>query len=224
MLIRHDLSGRFVVCPADYQWIDSPVAGVRRMPLDRVGAEQGRATSIVEYDAHTVFTAHEHSGGEEFFVLSGTLIDDAGHYCAGTYVRNPVGSRHTPRAGPDGARLFVKLGQSHPDDQDRKVINTTRSKWFQGLVPGLQVLPLHEHLSEHCALVRWAPHTEFSRHQHWGGEEILVLQGTFIDEHGCYPAGSWLRSPHRSIHTPYTREDGALIWVKTGHLSVGESH
>ncbi|MFZ9894847.1 MAG: cupin domain-containing protein, partial [Burkholderiaceae bacterium] len=50
------------------------------------------------------------------------------------------------------------------------------------------------------------------------------LQGTFIDEHGSYPAGSWLRSPHRSIHTPYTREDGALIWVKTGHLSVGESH
>ncbi|WP_370052357.1 cupin domain-containing protein [Neptunomonas sp.] len=60
--------------------------------------------------------------------------------------------------------------------------------------------------------------TQFKAHQHWSGEEILVIAGTFYDEHGSYPAGTWLRSPHMSQHTPFTKEDGALIYVKTGHL------
>jgi anti-sigma factor ChrR (cupin superfamily) len=57
-------------------------------------------------------------------------------------------------------------------------------------------------------------------HRHWGGEEILVLDGVFEDEHGRYPTGSWLRSPHQSEHHPFTGPDGALIYVKTGHLAV----
>ena len=89
-----------------------------------------------------------------------------------------------------------------------------------GLVPGLTVLPLHEHGSEHVALVRWAPSTRFMPHQHRGGEEILVLEGVFEDEDGTYPKGSWLRSPHLSAHNPFTGPDGALIYVKTGHLAA----
>ncbi|WP_284223894.1 cupin domain-containing protein, partial [Brevundimonas denitrificans] len=56
-------------------------------------------------------------------------------------------------------------------------------------------------------------------HTHDGGEEILVLEGTFHDESGSYPAGSWIRNPHTSRHTPHTGADGALIYVKTGHLA-----
>ena len=58
----------------------------------------------------------------------------------------------------------------------------------------------------------------FQPHKHWGGEEILVLEGTFYDEHGVYPKGTWIRSAHLSEHHPYTKEEGALIFVKTGHL------
>ena len=79
-------------------------------------------------------------------------------------------------------------------------------------------MPLHSYEGENCALVKWAANTQFKPHKHWGGEEIFVLQGTFYDEHGEYPKGSWLRSPHLSSHTPYTKGDGALIYVKTGHL------
>ncbi|MEL6688355.1 MAG: cupin domain-containing protein, partial [Pseudomonadota bacterium] len=61
------------------------------------------------------------------------------------------------------------------------------------------------------------PDTYFQPHTHFGGEEILVLQGMFSDETGDYPAGSWLRSPHMSRHTPFSKE-GCLIYVKTGHL------
>ena len=49
--------------------------------------------------------------------------------------------------------------------------------------------------------------------------KILVLEGVFHDEFGTYPKGSWLRSPHLSQHTPFTKEEGALIFVKTGHLN-----
>jgi len=81
-------------------------------------------------------------------------------------------------------------------------------------------MPLHQYGTEGVALVRWAPGTTFHRHQHWSGEEILVLDGVFQDEHGAYPAGSWLRSPHGSQHTPFS-DTGCLIYVKTGHLPPG---
>ncbi|MBT9532269.1 MAG: cupin domain-containing protein, partial [Pseudomonas sp.] len=46
---------------------------------------------------------------------------------------------------------------------------------------------------------------------------ILVLEGTFQDEQGDYPAGTWLRNPHGSSHRPFSTE-GCLIYVKVGHL------
>jgi anti-sigma factor ChrR (cupin superfamily) len=80
-------------------------------------------------------------------------------------------------------------------------------------------MPLHNFNTEHAALVKWAPNTTFNPHQHWGGEEIVVLEGVFHDEFGAYPKGSWLRSPHLSQHAPFTKDEGALIFVKTGHLN-----
>jgi hypothetical protein len=133
-------------------------------------------------------------------------------------VRNPIGSAHAPWAGPDGATLFVKLHQFATDDAARVVIDMARADFSPGLVPGLSVLPLHQHGAESAALVRWAPNTRFNPHRHWGGEEIFVLEGVFRDEHGTYPKGAWLRSPHLSAHTPFTGPEGALIYVKTGHL------
>jgi anti-sigma factor ChrR (cupin superfamily) len=198
------------------------MAGVERQMLDRIGEEVARATSIVRYAANARFSEHVHGGGEEILVLAGSFHDASDDYPEGTYVRNPIGTAHAPWAGPDGAVLFVKLHQFDAADTERVVIDTHTAKWYPGLVPGLTVLPLHEHGAEHVALVRWAPLTKFSSHRHWGGEEILVLEGVFEDEHGAYPKGSWLRSPHLSAHTPFTGPAGALIYVKTGHLAAAE--
>jgi len=79
---------------------------------------------------------------------------------------------------------------------------------------------LHEFDGVSTALVRWAPDTCFSAHTHPGGEEILVLQGLFHDELGAYPEGTWLRSPRWSRHAPFTGPEGALIYVKVGHLGA----
>jgi anti-sigma factor ChrR (cupin superfamily) len=66
-------------------------------------------------------------------------------------------------------------------------------------------------------LVSWQPNTYFNPHRHYGGEEILVIRGVFEDEHGRYPAGTWIRSPHLSLHQPFSVE-GCIIFVKTSHL------
>ena len=213
--VRADRSLREVVRWQE-DWIASPAPGVERRLLDRVGGEVALATSIVRYAPGASFDTHVHDLGEEFFVLDGCFVDEHGAYEAGTYVRNPPGSRHAPSA-PDGCTIFVKLRHFHPDDGQRVVVDTRRAVFRPGLVDGLEVLPLHEHDGVSTALVRWAPGTRFKPHHHWGGEEILVLEGTFCDEHGSYPAGTWMRSPHLSQHWPFT-EEGCLILVKVGHL------
>ena len=217
MKINADFNQRVVIQTTDIPWVDSPMSGVQRRMLDRVGEEVARATSLVRYAPGSYFSAHTHGGGEEFFVLDGVFSDEHGDFGPGTYVRNPVGSSHTPYS-KDGATIMVKLWQMSPEDQSRVVIDTTKAGWAPGLVPGLEVLPLHTYGTEQVALVKWAPGTKFQPHRHWGGEEIFVLEGTFADEQGVYPKGTWLRNPPDSVHTPFS-EEGCLIYVKTGHLS-----
>ncbi|WP_218080676.1 cupin domain-containing protein [Anthocerotibacter panamensis] len=213
-----DFLDRCVIDTATAPWVDSPQPGVRRKLLDRDGGEVARATSIVQYVPGSAFSAHEHGGGEEFLVLQGVFADEQGVYPAGTYVRNPPGSRHAPFS-EEGCILFVKLRQSVPDDHARVVIDTHRAEWYPGVQQGLSVLPLHAHSTERVALVRWEPGTRFQRHRHYGGEEILVLSGTLADEEGVYPQGTWLRNPPGSVHQPFT-EMGCTIYVKVGHLGT----
>lgn len=217
MNVNADFNARVAIDARNMPWIASPQAGVERKMLDRVGDEVARATSIVRYAPGSAFAPHTHDLGEEFLVLAGTFEDDQGAYPAGTYVRNPPGSRHRPFSTA-GCEIFVKLRQFQAGDDARVVIATSQAAFRPGLVPGLTVLPLHEYGSEHVALVRWAPGTRFQAHTHWGGEEILVLEGTFSDEYGDYPAGSWLRNPHLSRHQPFS-DEGCLIYVKVGHLA-----
>lgn len=220
MQVNSDFSRRVVVLPGDYKFVDSPLAGVSRMMLDRAGAEVARATSIVRYAPGSGYSSLRHDGGEEILVLEGVFSDEHGDYPAGSYLRNPPGTSHQPFS-KDGCTLLVKLWQFAADDSEQLVIDTQSQSWRQGLVPGLSVMPLHEHNGVSTALVRWAPNTQFNRHIHVGGEEILVLEGLFRDEHGEYPAGSWLRNPRYSEHTPFTGPEGALIYVKVGHIDAG---
>lgn len=218
MRLNADFTQRVVIRPGDAPWQASPSPGVMRCLLDRVGGEAARATSLVRYAPGSVFPTHAHPDGEEILVLDGVFSDDTGDHGPGTYLRNPDGSRHAPRS-ETGCTLFVKLRQFQAGDTGRVRIDTNAEAWRPGLVPGLNVMPLHSFGTQHTALVDWAPGTVFQPHTHWGGEEILVLSGVFEDEHGTYPAGSWLRSPHLSQHAPRAPQ-GARILVKTGHLDA----
>src|SRR4029077_70981 len=125
MLLNADFSTRVVLRPDELTWIPSPMSGGERKMLDRVGDEVARATSIVRYAPESRFSAHTHGGGEEFLVLEGVFQDEHGDYPAGSYVRNPPTSRHTPGSAP-GCVLFVKLWQFDPEDRVHARIDTGR--------------------------------------------------------------------------------------------------
>ena len=123
MRLRDNFAERVVVRPDDYDWVPSPANGVDRMMLDRIGDEVARATTIVRFAPNSQFDAHSHGGGEEFLVLEGVFSDEHNDYPAGTYVRNPIGTSHTPHIGPEGATILVKLHQFDEDDTEQFHIN-----------------------------------------------------------------------------------------------------
>ncbi len=216
MKINTDFAQRIVIQPDNLPWSPSPSSSVERRILERDGAEGARATSIVRYASGTTFPIHVHDFGEEIFVLEGVFSDERGDHGPGTYLKNAPGSKHTPRAD-NGCVLFVKVRHMDAKDRLSVVVDTVNANWLPGLVPGLSVMPLSSFNTQHTALVRWSPETYFSAHRHYGGEEILVIDGVFEDEHGRYPKGTWMRSPHLSLHQPFSK-DGCTILVKTGHL------
>ena len=179
----------------------------------------GITTSVVRYEAGAAFPEHIHPGGEEIFVLEGEFADEFGLYPAGTYIRNPPGSRHCPYS-TIGCKLFVKLNQFKQGDSKTVVVSTTDKEWLPGH-GDLKVMPLAEFNNESTALVKWPERAAFTHHTHVGGEEIFVLEGTFIDEKGEYPKGTWIRSPHLSEHEPFVKE-GCTILVKVGHLPASD--
>lgn len=200
-------------------WVASPSAGVFRKRLAFSEGPKGHVTSIVKYEKGADFSAHKHPLGEEILVLDGVFSDETGDYGAGTYIRNPPGSSHTPFS-KEGCTIFVKLNQFSEHDDQFVRVDATKAKWLPG-IGGLQVMPLHEFEHEHVALVKWPAKEVFQAHRHFGGEEILVLSGEFCDEHGRYPANTWIRSPHQSQHHPYVDQE-TIIFVKTGHLPLSE--
>ena len=219
MNLNSDFDKRVVQTQNEALWTPSPLPGVDRRMLDRVGDEAARATSIVRYAPGSRFDNHVHDGGEEIFVLQGVFSDEQGDYPAGAYLRNPPGSHHAPFSR-DGCMLFVKLRQFKPTDTRPVRIDTTTAAWYPGPVAGSMVMPLHEHDGVSTALVRWAPHTQCNTRTSIGGEEMLVLAGVFRDEAGQYTAGTWIRNPRGSRYTVSTGSEGAMVYVKAGAVGA----
>jgi len=123
MEINADFSKTVTVRPGDVDWVASPLPGVDRKMLDRIGDEVARATSIVRYAPKSSFSPHTHDMGEEFLVLDGVFSDAAGDFGPGSYVRNPPGSSHAPWS-EDGCTIFVKLRQFDESDLETVRIDT----------------------------------------------------------------------------------------------------
>ena len=71
------------------------------------------------------------------------------------------------------------------------------------------------------SIVRYAPGSQFSPHVHGGGEEFLVLEGVFQDEHGDFPEGSYVRNPPQSRHTPGSKP-GCTMFVKLWQFDLAD--
>ena len=219
MNFNADLTTRAVVYTPNQPWVNSPLIGVTRRALERIGGESAEwATTIVRYAAGSHFSHHVHDRGEEILVLDGSFSDHSGEFPVGMYVRNPPGSQHRPFS-TDGCTILVKLRQFAVDDNQFLRLDTHKSHWQSGDLPGQQTLPLFSRNSEHVELQRWTAKTRLKPHVHPMGEEIYVIEGELTDEHGNYPAGTWLRQPAGSSHTPVSHA-GCTLYVKTDHLPL----
>lgn len=98
----------------------------------------------------------------------------------------------------------------------RVVIDTRQQDWLASPAAGVWRKPLAREEAERghaTSIVRYEAGASFSPHDHPLGEEILVLEGTFSDETGDYPAGTYFRNPEGFRHGPFSK-DGCVILVK----------
>lgn len=219
MRLNADFDRRVVLHADAIPWQDSPMPGVSRRPLDRIGDEIARATTIVRYDPGSRFSAHTHGGGEEFIVLDGVFEDEHGAFPAGSYIRNPPTSRHTPGSGP-GCLIFVKLWQFDPEDrtQVRLSIDDVPAA-ADPARPGVTVASLFEDPRETVRVETWAPGTG-GRIATDGGAELLVLSGTGTESGDALRPHSWVRVPDGGTVDLTAGPKGIRFWLKTGHLRV----
>ncbi len=217
MLINADFSKCAIITPDDYNWVPSPQRGIERVMLDRTGQEQARATSLVNYAPASVFPEHSHPDGEEILVLSGMFTENGVDYPAGWYLRSPDGSSHQP-SSRDGATIFVKLRQMSAEERLPVRINTKDESNWHGQ-PQRAICPLFSGTFERVLLQRLASDECVFDAPPVGGAELLILEGELRAPEGCYKKGSWLRFPSGDMPSLISTNNGALIYLKTGHLS-----
>ncbi|MGB6909502.1 MAG: cupin domain-containing protein [Methyloceanibacter sp.] len=218
MKLNADFSQRAAVHAASLLWTASPMAGVDRRMLDRIGDEVARATSIVRYAPGSSFASHVHTGGEEFFVLDGVFQDEHGDFPAGCYIRNPPQSKHTPGSAP-GCTIFVKLWQFDLDDRTQVRIDTSKMPYVQLRDrANVEMMPLFRDAHEDVRLERWAPGAAIFLPVP-GGAEFLLLAGTFEEAGEQFVPQSWLRLPAGATLNAVAGAEGCVVWAKSGHLS-----
>lgn len=219
------------------KYVASPASGVQRFMLDRIGSEKARATTIVQYAPNSSFPEHTHIGGEEFVVLEGTFKDQYGDFPAGTYVRNPIGSKHAPKIDDDGCTIFVKLLQMAETPGEMNPLHIDLQK-KSGLPCGDcgTVLQLYKNelTGEHVEMLWLKPDKMIpivdvdDKTIQNGGEELFVIDGSLLLDQTEYSKWGWLRFPPNENGYEQNQQrkllksgtQGAQIYRKTGHLTA----
>lgn len=207
MRVNADFTKRVAVHFDRNDWIASPAAGVERKMLDRIGEEVARATTIVRFAPGSAFAAHTHDGGEEYLVLDGVFQDETGDFPAGSYVRNPPTSSHTPSA-KEGATILVKLHQFDPEDRTE----------IRRSITGDSNLQLFKDAREDVRVLNLSPGEKLDLDA-VDGLELFVIAGSVQESDEEFSVWDWLRLPPGARSTALAGAEGARIWIKSGHLS-----
>ena len=214
MDLNADFQKRVVVHSDRLAWRASPMPGVDRRMLDRIGDEVARATTIVRYAPQSALSRHTHTGGEEFIVLEGVFQDEHGDFPQGSYVRNPPTTAHTPRSDL-GCTIFVKLWQF--DMSDRTQFHKTMADELAAPKDGVATALLHRDAREVVTYSQIAAGASLT-HTDAGGIEMLVISGSVTESGEDLGQGAWLRLPQSQPLRAVAGPDGAKVWIKTGHL------
>jgi anti-sigma factor ChrR (cupin superfamily) len=215
--INGDLAARVAVDTAAMPWTPSPSGTVWRKRVHLVGpVESGQVTSVVRYEPNSAFHAHDHPEGEEIFVLDGVFSDEHGDWPAGTYLLNPEGFRHTPFSR-DGCVLFVKLRQYPGRAREHVATRTETVPWQPTARAGVTTRLLYSQagFADSTRLERWSPGARLGRVEYPSGAELFVIEGSFADDGGRFPQGSWLRLPPGAALSP-SSDEGCVLYIKEG--------
>jgi quercetin dioxygenase-like cupin family protein len=104
------------------------------------------------------------------------------------------------------------------------IVHAAQLPWTSSPAAGVDrrmLFRIGDEVARATSIVRYAPRSAFPRHTHGGGEEIVVLDGVFQDEHGDYPAGSYFRNPPGTSHVPASK-DGCTIFVRLWQFRQGD--
>jgi hypothetical protein len=208
--LNMDRHVKVCVRPGDQSWQTAPQAPVKRWPLEREASESGQVTSLVEYLPGAHFPAHLHPNGEEIWVIDGVFSDESGNYPAGSYLRSPAGSSHSPFS-EQGCLIFVKLNQ-FADMDDHEVRMLPSGQVWSKTADGVVECVLHRFASAITLLCCSAPGQALELPQ--GPGELLVLSGGLQSAEGDLPALSWLRCPDMADQKLASR-NGAVLMVKS---------
>ncbi len=185
--------------------------------LDRIGGEVARATSLVRYAPNSKFSSHVHTGGEEFLVLNGVFQDEHGDFPAGSYIRNPPQSSHTP-SSDEGCVIFVKLWQFDLADHAHVRVDADKIPEFETAArPSVKMTPLFHDDREKVRIEEWSSNGAITLAPQ-GGLEILCLAGRFAEGGEDFAELSWLRLPVGQPLNAVVGPQGCRVWVKEGHL------
>jgi hypothetical protein len=136
------------------------------------------------------------------------------------------------------------------DLSTRTLVHAAALDWVPSPAKGVErrmLFRIGEEKARATSIVRYAPDSRFARHAHSGGEEFLVLEGTFQDETGDFPVAevelvnpeglellvlaggftdradtldrwSWLRLPAGEPLHARVEPEGARVWFKSAPL------
>lgn len=107
------------------------------------------------------------------------------------------------------------------DFSKRIVIRTSDEEWQPSPLQGVWRKPLARENRESghaTSIVKYEAGARFTSHNHPLGEEIFVLSGTFSDETGDFPQGSYFRNPKGFVHSPFSI-GGCELLVKLHQIS-----
>lgn len=197
---------RALINTNDLEWENTQNKGIYKKLLSK---KENEETSILKIEENSKLNNDSKINSVEIFVLEGVYKNEFGEFKSGTYLNLP-NENEAFVTSSSGCVIFRK--ENCDKGIENIIIDTNSTPWLKGQ-GNLEVMPLYTQ----TALVKWPQNERFIPHKHWGGEEIFVLKGRFMDEYGIYPESSWIRSPHLSTHFPFVEEE-TIIFVKTGHL------
>jgi hypothetical protein len=179
---------------------------------------QSRFSGLVHLPAGALLPADPLRRGIEILVCRGQVEFDGILLGQFGYARRPGAPEPIVAAASD-ATLFVKRGHIPSEDRFETVIEPRPELWQERQHGGLLTLKLHHHGGIAVSLMRYHPGATAVVRRRIGGEEILVLDGTLLDERSAYPRGTWIRNPPGSVNEPFSVE-GCLLYLQTGHLPI----